>query len=116
MTSAVDTVNYGWRIEQGEREALDVPVLDNGVPRVVTGWTIDAVIKDAPGGTVLYTFPPAQVVINEHIIQLIVPATVSAAWTWTVGWWRVKITAPDTDPADPETYRVAQGAFLVDRD
>lgn len=116
MTRSIDTVEFAWRIEQGEREPLDVPVLDNGAPRDLTGWTIDAVIKDAPGGTVLYTFPPAQVVVNGHIVTLIVPAPVSSAWTWTVGWWRMKITAPDPDPVDPETHRVAQGAFLVERD
>lgn len=116
MTSAVDTVNYGWRIEQGEREALDVPVLDNGVPRVVTGWTIDAVIKDRPGGTVLYTFPASGISVAGHVVTLTVPGPVSAAWTWTVGWWRLKVTAPNPDSANPETYRVTKGPFLVDRD
>lgn len=116
MTSAVDTAEYAWRVEQGEREQLEIPVLDNGVPRDLTGWTIDAVIKTEPGGTVLYTFPAAQIVVDEHLIRLIVPGPVSAAWTWSVGWWRVLITAPDPDPVDPETYRVVKGPFLVERD
>lgn len=118
MTAALtgDTTEYAWRVEQGEREVLEIPVLDNGVPRDVTGWTISAVIKTEPGGTTLYTFPAEQINVVSNVITLTVPGPVSAAWTWTVAWWRLKITAPAPDPDDPEAYRVIKGPFLVYRD
>lgn len=117
MTAALgDTTDYVWRVEQGEREPLDIPVLDNDEPRDVTGWTIDAVIKTEPGGEVLHTFTPEQITVVSNVVTLTVPGPVSAAWTWTIGWWRVKITPPDSDPDDPETERIVKGPFLVYRD
>jgi hypothetical protein len=117
MTAALsgDTTEYAWRVEQGERERLEIPVLDNGTPRDVTGWTVDAQIKTEPGGTVLYTFPASGIAIAGHLITLTVPAPVSAAWTWTVAWWRVVITEPNPDPLNPDSQRVIKGPFLVYR-
>lgn len=119
MTSPnTDTRHWTWRVEAGEREAIDIPILqsDDVTPQDLTGYTIDAKIKTRPGGTVLYTFPLSQVIVEDNIITLVIPAPVSATWTWSVGWWRLKVTAPDPDPADPETDRVIQGAFIVDPD
>ena len=115
MTSA-DTREYAWRIEQGERERLAIPVSKDGSPQDLAGWTIDAKIKDRKGGAELYVFPPELIEVDGSTITLTVPVPVSAAWTWTVGWWRVVITAPDPDPDDPDSSRVIQGPFLVDRD
>jgi hypothetical protein len=117
MTSAqTDTIEYVWTVEQGERERISFPVTRNGSPQDLTGWTIDAKIKTEPGGAVLHVFPQNMINVDGDTIELTVPAPVSTAWTWTVGWWRVVITAPDPDPADPESYRVIKGAFLVERD
>jgi len=118
VSSPVDTRNFTWRIEAGEREVLSVPMLqaDGVTPKDVTGYSVDAKIRDEQGGEVLYTFPPEHITISGSDIELLIPGPVSAAWVWSVGWWRMVITVPDPDPLDPETDRVVQGAFIVDAD
>jgi hypothetical protein len=120
MTAALtsDTLTYSWRIEQGERERLEIPILNaDGDPFVITGWTVDAKVKTEPGGTVLYTWPASSITIASNLLTLEIPGPVSAAWTWTTGWWRAVITEPNpADPADPDVHRVIQGTFIMDRD
>lgn len=116
MASA-DTTTFTWRIEQGEREQLTIPIYDeNNSLAFITGWTIDAQIKDRPGGDTLYVFPDelAQVFGGGAFIGLTVPAPVSAAWLWRTGWFRVVITEPDTGPVDPTSYRVLEGPVVID--
>jgi hypothetical protein len=115
VTSA-DTLNWTWRIEAGERETLDVPIFlgDGTTPKDVSGYTVDAVIKTEAGGSLLYAFPTEHISIDESVVTLLIPAPISAAWVWSVGWWRLVITAPSPDPLDPESDRVVQGAFIVD--
>ena len=112
-----DTTDFAWRVEQGERETIHIPILDSdNAEYLIDGWEVDATIKDRPGGTVLYTWPGEQITVNGNIIELVVPAAVSLTWTWTVGWWRVKITDPTSDENDPTVYRVIQGPFVVEPD
>jgi hypothetical protein len=119
-----DTLNYPWRIEAGERERLSIPVLtEDGTPADLTGYTIDAVIRDRQGGVVIYEFPPEHVTVEvpedpeePSAIVLLIPAPISAAWTWTIGWWRLLITAPVVDPEDPDTHRIIQGPFTISLD
>jgi hypothetical protein len=110
-----DTLSFTWRLEQGEREQLDIPVLADGVAEFdLTGWTVDAQVKTAPGGKTLYTWPPELIHISGHTITLLVPGPVSQSWGWTTGWWRVVVTEPSpADPADPDTFRIIQGSVLV---
>lgn len=120
MTASLfgDTTSYTWRIEAGERERLSIPVLTaESAAADLTGYTIDAKIKTAQGsGVVLYDFPPEHITVEDGTISLLIPAPVSAAWFWSIGWWRVLITAPVVDPDDPDTHRIVQGPFIVDPD
>lgn len=119
MTAALSTTTraYAWRISQGAREKLNIPILDgDGVPVTLTGYTVDAVIKDRPGGAVLYTWPAEDVETAGTAVSLTIPAPVSTAWTWSVGWYRVKLTAPGAEPDDPMTTRVLQGVIVLDFD
>lgn len=112
-----DTLEFAWRIEQGEREVIRIPVLDDeNADYPIEGWTVDATIKDRPGGTVIYTWPVEQITVTGNIIELVLPAAASLAWTWTVGWWRVKITDPTSDANDRTVYRVIQGPLVVEPD
>jgi hypothetical protein len=114
---ATDTKIEGWRVEKGERETLTFPVLDvAGEPFPIDGWEVTATIRDRPGGTLLYTFPAEQAVVNsdENTVQLVLPAPVSTAWSWWTGWYSIFIQDPDTDPDDPAAYRVLAGPFVVD--
>ena len=120
MTAAGnDTRTFAWRVEQGERETLSIPIFSDPAEaeeRDVTGWTVDAKVKTRPMGEVLYTWPAEHVTIIGNDVELVLPGPVSAQWDWIVGWFRVRLTAPDYDPADPDTSRVIQGPFAVDPD
>ena len=116
MTTALgaDTHIFAWRVEQGERTRITIPILDSaGDPYDVTGWAVDAQIKAAPGGCSLYTWPAELITIDGAEVELVIPAAVSSLWTWTSGWWRVVITDPNSNPADLDTYRVIQGDFTL---
>jgi hypothetical protein len=116
MTTPVtsDTTDFTWRIEQNENEALTFPVLDaNGELFPIDGWAIDAKIKTRPGGATLYTWPSNLAVFDSdnNTLELSIPATVSAAWTFRTGWFRVVITSPDA-----ASYRILSGIFVIDPD
>jgi hypothetical protein len=119
VTAPVSTTtrSYAWRISQGAREQLNIPILDGDLtPVTLTGYTVDAVIKDQPGGEVLYTWPAEDVEIAGTAVLLSIPAPVSAEWIWHVGWYRVKLQAPVVDPDDPPVSRVLQGVIVLDLD
>lgn len=115
---SADTTEFPWLVEAGERETLTFPILDgNGVAVAIPGWTVDAKIKTRPGGAVLYTFPTSAITVTTTVgstVRLIIPASVSAAWTFTTGWYRVKVA--DDDPDDPNAFRVLAGPLIVDPD
>lgn len=113
---SVQAQEYTWEIEQGETEVLTVPVADDGEDLTVTGWTVDAKIRVNPGGPLLYTFPAELVEASGTNVVLRVPADVSAAWSFTLGWFRVKITDPASPVDEPVRYRVLQGPVLVHPD
>lgn len=116
---ASDTTEAPWRIEQGERETVTFQVQNStGGPFPADGWTITATIKTRPGGALLYTFPSSNVIFDpdQNTVQLVIPGPVSAAWTWTTGHYKVKITNPNTNPADPATYWILRGLLIVDPD
>lgn len=119
MTAAFDqrdTLSYTWRIQAGERETLNIPVLDEADdPASVDGWTVDAVIKDRPGGILLHAFAGANAVIESGTVRLVVPAATSRAWVWRNGWWRLVVINP-ANPDDPAAYRLVQGPVVVDPD
>lgn len=105
---------YNWTISQSELVKLQVPVTDgSGQAFDVTGWSVDAKIKDAPGGTVLYTWSNINIVVSGTTVTLIVPWTDSSTWTFTGGWYRVKIIHP-TDSS--QVYRILQGIVQVQPD
>lgn len=116
MTAPVDdiTATYNWRVRQAARERLIIPILGEDVD--ITGYTVDAKIKTEQGGAVLYTWPLADIDIAPNELALVIPAAVSAAWTWHVGWYRVKLTDPDSPVDDPSVSRVLQGAIFIDLD
>jgi hypothetical protein len=118
MTSAsVDTTYFAWRIEQGEKETLIIPVLDDSNSLFpIPGWTVDAQVKTRAGGDTLYEWPPeyAQVTNGDAFVTLTIPAPVSDAWTFRTGWFRVVVTDPDSDPDNPNSERILQGPFVVD--
>lgn len=119
MTTALgtDVREYTWRITQGTSERLLIPILDEaGAPFPVDGWTVDAKIKDEPGGVVLYTWPTSGIAIDGAEVLLTIPAPVSAAWTWYAGWYRVKLTDPNSPPDNPAVSRVLQGSIFIDLD
>ena len=119
MTASVDTTYFAWRIEQGEKETLIIPVLDAAnTAFAIPGWTVDAKIKTRPGGDILYTWPAeyAEVTGADLFVTLTIPAPVSEAWTFRNGWFRVKVSDPNSDLDNPTVERILLGPFVVDAD
>jgi hypothetical protein len=116
MIDQKDTLTFAWRIEAGERETLDIPVLDDADdPAAIDGWTVDCVIKDRPGGTVLHTFAGDNAqILPGGVVHLVIPAPVSALWAWRSGWWRLIVSNPSINEDDPPAYRIVQGPVVVD--
>ncbi len=105
---------FDWSVDQGELVQLLIPVLDdNDQPFTVTGWSVDAKIKTAPRGTILSTWASQDVIVAGSSVTLsILPAT-SLGWTFTKGWYRVKIVHP-TDAT--QIYRILDGYLTVNGD
>jgi len=113
MTTA-DTTTYTWYVPAGSLEQITFAILDAAGPRPVPGWTVDAKIKDRPGGTVLHTFPTDMAVLSGDgtTATLTIPGDVSAAWAFTTAWFRVKVINPA--PVVPvEQRRVLSGPLIV---
>jgi hypothetical protein len=108
------TTEYAWRVEQGEREQRSWPVTLDGDEYDITGWAVSAVIRAShrQGATVLYTWPAELIVITGDELRLEIPAATSLAWSFEMGWYRIKITAPD----GVNTQRIASGVFVLDAD
>jgi hypothetical protein len=110
-----DTRTEAWRVERGERETATFPVLTGADLFPIEGWSVSAQILDRDD-ELLYDFPTDHASVNpdDNTVQLLIPAPVSALWTWTTARYRVEISDPSSDPADPATYRVLQGVLVLD--
>jgi hypothetical protein len=118
VTTAERVRVWPWRHTQGERDPVTFQVLDvNDSAYSITGWTVDAKIKTRPKGTVLHTFGEDDIEISPDgfAVTLTIPAAVSSAWTWTTGYYRIKVIDP-SDPDDPTVRRLLQGPFVTDPD
>lgn len=112
-----DTLTYPWRIEQGERDGIVVTVVDaDGAPVTVDGWVVDAKVKAAPGGAVLYSWPADLAVATGTEVEVHVPVSVSSTWTFRRAWYRVKVTDPAGTTDDPKVSRIVQGYLSIDPD
>ena len=109
MTALDAALKWPWLVEQGEDTTLFVPVLDgDGQPVNVSGWSVDAKVKDRPGGSVLYSFPSEGAVPDGVRVKLTVPGAASSAFTFSRAWYRVLLTDPDGGP-----LWLVQGLFAV---
>lgn len=116
-TASADTTTWTWHVEAGEREVLVIPVLDDtNEAASITGWTVDAQIKTRSDGVTLYTWPAeyAEITDGGTTVTLTIPGPVSAAWMFRNGWYRVEVTDPNSDPANPNVQRILQGPFELD--
>lgn len=112
MTAPGGALTWTWTVEAGERTTLYVPVLDdNNQPLSITGWVVDAVVKDQPGGTVLHTFTTDEAMPDGSRVKLTLDETVTAAFTFRRAWYRVKVVDPVNGPV-----RLVQGPFVVSPD
>lgn len=112
--TTTDVTTYTWSVPAGSLESIQFAVLDALGPRPVPGWTVDAKIKDRPGGTVLHTFPSDMAVLSGDgtTVTLTIPGDVSAAWTFTNAWFRVKVINPAV-LVPVEQRRILSGPLIV---
>lgn len=115
MPSDGRATDYCWYVEQGELVTLQIPILDSGGNLFdVTGWSVDAAIKaNTNGGTVLYSFLSEDCAVSGSNVYLTVLPDTSLAWSFTGGWYRVKIISP-TDSTNIQ--RVLSGSIVVSSD
>lgn len=111
------TTEYVWRLPAGARDEITFPILESDESSAsVLGWDVDAKVRQYPGGPVLYTFPVelAHVVSGGTRVRLTLPAPITAAFRFSCGWWRVVVSDPASDVADPSASRVIQGLLVLD--
>lgn len=113
-----ETTSAPWRIAANTKEQRSFDVLDGEQDSVdISTWTVDARIRDRPGGTVLWTFPAEFVAVNAPgEVVLTIPAPVSAGWAWTTGWYRIRCYDPASDEDNPDASRVLSGPVVIDPD
>lgn len=103
---------YDFEIEQGASFALTWPVLQNGEPMDLTGYTVRSQIRKQHGDSVvLHEFSNAEgnAVADNRGITLSVKPTESSAWTWTHGVYDVELV----HPGGTTVVRVAEGRVTV---
>lgn len=86
------------RIDQGETWECEIPVFNAaGNPLSLSGWDAIGQIRPMPGSPLLYHewTTGNGLLIGESSITLIVPASVSALWTWRSGVYDVELIDPD---------------------
>lgn len=89
-----------WRLEAGEDASLAVPVEGD-----LVGWSATAVVRERPGGPLVYAFPAADVALElaspdpplPAAVRLTLPGSVShgLASVLATGWWFVQLVGPD---------------------
>jgi hypothetical protein len=101
-------LRYDLLVNQGEDYKRTIPIIDDatGQPASVSGWTIVGQIRDGYNSdTVLHTL---DVTADDTNLVLNIPGADSAAWTFRLARYDVKVTAPNTT-----TTRELEGAVVV---
>jgi hypothetical protein len=100
-------IRYDLLVEQGCDYTLTVPVLDDaGQPQTLAGWTVRGQIRAGYSSpTVLHTLA---LTLSGTAVTLRVPATASAAWTFSLGRYDVELEAPDGT-----VTRLVEGSVVV---
>jgi hypothetical protein len=117
------TTREPWTVIHGTRARISFPVLVDDKPYPIPGWAVDLKVKTKPGGNVLHESTPAHITLTatthngdtipDSTLTLIIPAAISETWKWRKAWYRVVITAPGGDPADPHRYRILDGPLII---
>lgn len=111
LTGIVTT--YDWTTPQGALDRRSIPVFNSSGLFPVDGWTVDAKIKDEPGGTVLHAWSLGDIsAVGFYVTLTILPAT-SLGWAFVRGWYRVKVIHPSDAT---QVSRILQGKFTVSDD
>jgi len=98
-------------IPQGTSWGIAWPILDDGEPADLTGWTVLAQVREtAESAEVLHEWGTlrANATVSGGQVTLYVQPTDSATWTWRRGVYDVELTAPDGT-----VYRISEGPVYV---
>lgn len=98
-------------IPQGTSWGIAWPILQNGEPANIAGWTVKAQIRaSAASPAVLHEWSSAAgtaTAADSTVTLLLDPAT-SAAWTWTHAVFDVELLSPAG-----AVHRIAEGVVYV---
>lgn len=103
---------YDFEIEQGASFALTWPVLQNGEPMDLTGYTVRSQVRKAAGdAALLHEFSNAEgnAAADSRGITISVAPAESSAWTWKHGVYDVELVSPNATTV----VRVAEGRITV---
>ena len=100
------TLRYPLLVKAGEDYERLVPVKDgNGNPANVDGWQAIGQIREGPGTPLLHTLTLTPTGTN---VRVVITGAASAAWTFRLAKYDIKLTAPNTTAT-----RFVEGAVVV---
>lgn len=103
---------YDFEIEQGASFALTWPILENGVPKDLAGYTVRAQIRrSVTSDAVEHEFTSSQgnAVADPRGITITATPVESSVWTWRRGVYDVELIYPN----GLDVVRVAEGKVLL---
>jgi predicted SpoU family rRNA methylase len=95
-------------IDQGSDFEVTFPVLKDGQPQDLAGWSARSQVRHlVTDAVVLHDFAD-ELSLVESDVQLAVPAEVSTAWAWRLAVYDIEIVDPTGD-----VTRLVEGQVIV---
>lgn len=111
MAGIPDVARYDLHVYKGTTFGVAWPILSNGTPVDLTGWTVKGQVRaSASSPTVLHEWntTAGNVSTTGNQVTLKVPPSVSSAWTWEQGEYDILLSAPSGD-----VYPISFGNVFV---
>lgn len=98
-------------IPQGTSWGIAWPILQNGEPAPIAGWTVKAQIRASISSPVVlheWSTAAGTATAADSVVTLLVAPAASSAWNWTRGVFDVELLSPAG-----AVHRIAEGVVYV---